>query len=281
MHHEATLYTFGLIGEDVAKSLSPKIHGIALEMAGIKGTYLTFSVARDEFKETVLRLKDSHVSGLNITIPFKEAIIELLDGLSPDARDIGAVNTVKIEEGMMTGHNTDATGFMKALADMGEDVRGKRALVLGSGGASRAVCYGLLRSGIGSLTIASRIAANAINLTRSPAFLAFSVPLRALPLVSDIIAEAAEDSDIIVNATPLGSERFVTASPLAANDVLHAGQCVMDLVYSPARTVLLAQAERAGARGQNGKRMLVHQALASLKIWLDVEVDPRCVFERL
>jgi shikimate dehydrogenase len=278
---EGTFYTFGLIGEDVAKSLSPRIHTLAMERAGVRGTYVAYSTERDEFKETLMRLRDSQISGLNITIPFKERVMDLLDELSPDARDIGAVNTVKIEGQTMTGYNTDAEGFLKALEDGKGEVRGKRALVLGSGGAARAVCHALLRRGAGALTIASRNAASAILIARSPAFLAFSIPVRVIPLVFGPVQEAAREADLIVNATPLGSVRFPKVSPLPGDNALHPGQFVMDLVYSPPRTMLLSQAERAGAHALNGMSMLVHQALASLEIWLGIDVDAKYVLERL
>jgi shikimate dehydrogenase len=278
---EGASYTFGLIGEDVAKSLSPRIHMLAMEQAGVRGTYLTYSTERDEFKETLMRLRDSQISGLNITIPFKEQVMDLLDELSPEARDIGAVNTVKVEGQTMTGYNTDAEGFLRALEDGKAEVRGKRALVLGSGGAARAVCHALLRKGAGALTLATRNAASALGIARSPAFLAFSIPIRAIPLAFGLVQEAAREADLIVNATPLGSVRFPSVSPLAGDNTLHPGQFVMDLVYSPPRTLFLSQAERAGARALNGTRMLVHQALASLKIWLGIDVDAEYVLERL
>jgi shikimate dehydrogenase len=278
---EDALLTFGLVGQDVANSLSPRIHALAMESAGVRGTYLAFPTRRDALRETVTKLKRSGASGFNVTIPFKQAIIELLDDLSPEARDIGAVNTVKIEGERMPGYNTDGEGFLQALADAGENAAGKKVLILGSGGAARAVCHALLRTGASALTIASRNAASAMGIARDRIFLSFAIPLRAAPLSGEHLDGLARDADIIVNATPLGSERYASVSPLGTGSPLRAGQFVMDLVYAPVHTTLLVQAEQAGARVMNGTRMLVHQALASLRIWLGVNVDAEYVFERL
>lgn len=269
------------MGKDVSRSLSPRIHSIALEKGNIDGVYRTFSVEESELPVFLTKMRGPTISGINVTIPYKEKIIAFLDGLSVESRNIEAVNTIKKDYGKLIGYNTDYLGFLRSLEDRGFDPSGKRVLVLGSGGAARAICYGLISSGISSLTVVSRNNRSASALTEAwvPGFP--PVERRALGLSCDPPGEEIEKADIIVNTTPLGSSMFPDSSPLPHNCPLHAGQVVVDIVYEPGSTPLLQYAEARGAATMNGVRMLVHQALESLRIWLNVDIDAEYVLNRL
>jgi len=274
-------HVFGLMGEDVSRSLSPRIHSIAMEKGNIDGVYRTFSVEESELPVFLTNMRGPTISGINVTIPYKEKIIAFLDGLSVESRNIEAVNTIKKDDGKLIGYNTDCQGFLRSLEDRGFDPSGKRVLVLGSGGAARAVCYGLITGGISSLTVASRNNRSASALAEAWVSGFPPVERRVMGLSGDLPGETTEKADIIVNTTPLGSGRFPDASPLPYDCPLHAGQVVVDIVYEPESTPLLRYAEARGAVTMNGVRMLVHQALESLRIWLAVDIDAEYVLNRL
>ncbi|MFQ6104917.1 MAG: shikimate dehydrogenase family protein [Candidatus Glassbacteria bacterium] len=272
---------FGLIGIDPSRSLSPRIHTIAMEKAGIRGIYRTLPVREEDLANIVADLRNACISGINVTIPYKEKIIEFLDSLSEEAKCIGAVNTVAREDERIVGYNTDCPGFLKSLDDAGIQVNERRALVLGSGGAARAVCYGLLTRGVGSLTVASRNLKRAESIVGSDLYRRAGVILKALTLSDRALAEEVTEAELIINTTPLGSGSLPGRSPLPDTCSPSAGQAVIDIVYEPPTTPLLELAALCGATTMNGLRMLVHQALESLRIWLDVKVDAEYIINRL
>jgi len=272
---------FGLIGEDTSKSLSPRIHNIAMKKADVRSTYLTFSASEGELESVVSNLRNSRIEGFNVTIPFKERIIKHLDVISFEAEQIGAVNTVNKEGNTLVGFNTDCPGFLRTLEDNNFEPAGRRALVLGSGGAARAVCFGLLGSTAASLVIASRNTDSAQAITDNINRRQNGICCKSISISDNSIIEEIEQADLIVNTTPLGSSRFTGSSPLPEGAPLHNGQVVFDIVYEPPVTPLLAQAARNGAGTVNGLGMLVHQALESLKIWIGVEVDAGYVLSKL
>lgn len=256
-----------------------------MERAGIEGIYRTFSMEESELSDFVDEMRSKRErqtpEGVNVTIPFKERIMSFLDGLSPEAREIGAVNTVGKEKGKLIGYYTDCRGFLRSLEDAGVDPSGKRALVIGSGGAARAVCYGFIGSPVSSLTIVSRNTRTGRELAESWIPGSPGVGRAFLELSDDLPGEEIEKADIIINTTPLGSGRFSDSSPLPGDSPLHAEQTVVDIVYETDSTPLLRQADSRGARTLNGLGMLVHQAIGSLEIWLDVEVDAAFVLNKL
>ncbi len=272
----------GLVGEDIEGSLSPRIHAIALERAGIEGRYGLFPVEGGGLVRIVERMRASRtLVGLNVTIPFKEAVMPLLDVLSPEAEAIGAVNTVTRVEAGLSGENTDHTGFMRALEDAGFDAGGKRALVLGAGGAARAVLFALGRAGAGAVTVCARDREKAGRLALHFSSLGFGTDF--LPEIIEGAPDVVEADrpNLVVNSTPLGSHRFPGMSPLPRRTSLHSGQLVVDIVYLPDSTPLLDEARERGARAMNGVSMLVHQALDSFAIWTGRRPAAGEVLERL
>jgi shikimate dehydrogenase len=252
-----------------------------MKKAGVRSTYLTFSASEGELESVVSKLRNSRIEGFNITIPFKERIIKHLDTISTEAEQIGAVNTVKKEGNTLVGFNTDCIGFVRTLEDNNFEPAGRRALILGSGGAARAVCFGLLSSTALSLVIASRNTDSAQAITDNINCRESGISCKAISISDSSIIDETEQADLIVNTTPVGSSRCIGSSPLPEGAPLHNGQVVFDIVYEPPVTPLLAQAALNGAGTVNGLGMLVHQALESLKIWTGVEVDAGYVLNRL
>jgi shikimate dehydrogenase len=244
----------------------------ALAEMGLDGVYLAFEV-RPEQLDTALRgLAALGAGGVNLTIPFKESVLPLLDRLSPEARQIGAVNTVRFENGRMEGYNTDAPGFLASLRDGGIEPAGKRCLILGAGGSARAVAVAL--SGAGArLMLANRTHERALELARilkeesGAGAHAVGGCVEVVPMAGTSLERAMAAADLLVNTTPVGMTPRTDAVPPVPLEALHPGLFVYDLIYNPAETRLLAAARQAGARGLNGVGMLAHQGALALEIW--------------
>jgi shikimate dehydrogenase len=245
----------GVIGDPVSHSLSPTLHNAAFEALGLDWVYVAFPVARGRGADAVAAASALGLAGLNVTMPHKEDVAAACDELSPDAAALRSVNTVVARpDGRAFGDSTDGPGFLDALADEAIDVSGKPVLVLGAGGAARAVILALGRAGA-----AVAVAARRPDAAESAAALA--------PGATAIALGAADSAafSVIVNATPLGMSG---GDPLPVDPgSLHAGQAVVDLVYHPADTPLLTAARAGGATAVNGLGMLLHQAARSFALW--------------
>ena len=259
----------GIIGYPIGHSISPVFQQAALDALGIPAGYLAYEVHPDSVARFVDSLRAESVHGINVTVPHKEAVMPHLDEIDEWASEAGAVNTIVNRGGRLAGYNTDGYGFLRALRESGGlDPAGKRALILGAGGSARGVTQALLRADVGSLAIANRTLARAeslADLSRSR-----GVAAEAIPLESDQLARAAESADVIVNCTSLGMTHGPdeSASPLRASQIPPT-TLVYDLVYNPALTPLLGEAEQAGASTLGGITMLVYQGAASFEIWLE------------
>lgn len=244
----------GLVGEKLSHSLSPQIHKEIMKQRGINGTYEILEYSKDTFAQDFTALKNSDFRGVNITIPYKESVIPFLDSISQQAKYIGAVNTVLFENGEAKGFNTDYDGFLSLLEHNGIAVKGKGAVILGSGGAAKAVVKGLLDLGIYDLTIVSRGKQNFHgNYTVSYEF----------------FKEAGVKSDLLINCTPVGMYPNVEASPIPKESI-NAG-VVIDMIYNPQKTLLLKYAEELGIKSINGSFMLKEQAVKAQDIWNSAE----------
>lgn len=246
----------GVLGWPLDHTLSPAIHNAAFRNLGMDWVYLAWPVPPEHLDQAVGGLRVLGAQGANVTMPHKEAVIEYLDELSGDARRVGAVNTIQRVGDDLVGHNTDVDGFRTFLSgDAGVDPSGKSVLVLGAGGAARAVVCALDDLGAGSITIAARTEERG----RTVAALASrTVAVRAW----EEAAALAGRSDVIVNATPIGMDG---KAPIDVG--WHDGQVVCDLVYSPPTTALMDAARSAGAEAWGGLGMLIHQAALSFRIW--------------
>lgn len=243
-----------VLGHPVAHSLSPAMHNAAFRALGMDHRYEALDVGPEALAAAVARLRAPDVLGANVTVPHKERIIALLDAVAEEAREIGAVNTIVRAEGHLTGHNTDRAGFAAALAERGVALEGKRALVLGAGGAARAAVPALRAAGA-AVHVANRTPGRAAALVAALGGEAAPWPA-ALP-------SALEGFDLLVNATSIGLRGD---DPLPGT-ALPASLVVFDLVPTARETILLARARAAGCVTVDGLLMLLHQAAASFRLW--------------
>jgi shikimate dehydrogenase len=261
----------GVIGSPIAHSLSPLLHNAAFAALGLGSTWrsLAFEVAPGQAAQALEAMRRAHISGLSVTMPHKTDVVALVDERTEVAQRLNAVNCIVSTEGVLLGANTDGEGFVASLArGAGFSPAGRRCLVVGAGGAARAVVLALADAG------ASRI--SVLNRTPERAATAAALAGRAGSVVSPgtrALAEAVGSADLVVNATPLGMAGAPPAGAagsdtwLVAPQLLHEGQVAADLVYAPRPTRWLVEAAAAGARGVDGLGMLVHQAAAQLVLW--------------
>ena len=268
----------GLIGWPVEHSLSPAMHNAAFAELDLNWCYVPLPVARGRLEEAVRGLVALGFAGANVTAPHKEAVMAHLDEVAPGARAIGAVNTIVVREGRTIGHNTDWRGFLAALREGGFSPEGKRAVVLGAGGAARAVVYALAHAG-SEVAILNRTPQRAEALVQALSFSFPSASLAAFPLTAKALREQVAEADLLVNATPLGMWPEVDRSPWPEGLAFPGHLAVFDLVYNPPQTRLLQQAAAAGARAIGGLGMLVHQGAAAFRLWTGLEPPVEAMYE--
>jgi shikimate dehydrogenase len=263
----------GLIGYPLSHSLSPKLHSAAFQGLKLDGEYCLYEVppeSADELAALAGRVRAGKLTGLNVTIPHKQAIIPLLDDLTVPARSIGAVNTIYCEDGCLIGHNTDAPGFLSDLRRwLPGEIDAKNALVLGAGGAARAVVYALLSDGWEvSLAVRRADLGQAAVLTES--FQRLEAPgsiKQTVLLEAESLETILGEIRLLVNTTPLGMFPEVEQTPWPEGLPFPDAELVYDVVYNPRQTRLLRQAAAAGLRTASGIGMLVEQAALSFEIW--------------
>lgn len=265
---------FGVLGFPLAQSLSPFLHSRALAAAGLDDTYTAWEIPPKNLAAFMRAFRETPFHGASVTIPHKEAVIPFVDEMTEEAGTIGAVNTLYWEHGKLFGHNTDMEGFVAPL-------RGgapfSRALVLGAGGAARAILAGLAALGIGEVFLAARDRARAERLAAEFAsrFGAITVKdweCRATPLA------ATQEPALVINATPLGMRgKAEGVSPLPEGAFAAARNparnLAYDIVYNPLETAFLAQARAAGWRTEDGLAMFAGQAAAQFRLWTGLAMD--------
>lgn len=261
----------GVIGYPLRHSVSPAFQQAALDYCGLDLRYEVWEVKRAA--EGISRLRQPNALGANVTVPHKEAVLPFLDSIDTEARHIGAVNTIVKENGKLKGYNTDAAGFLRALRERaGFEPAGKVAVVLGAGGAARAVAFAIVTAGVKSLTIFNRTPDRAERLAQE-----LGRPVVARPWKGDIDLSG---SDLVVNATSIGMEHggAEALSPLPAK-LIPPQALVFDLVYNPVETPLMKEAQKAGARTLGGLAMLVYQGALSFELWTGRQAPLDIMFE--
>lgn len=253
------LRMLGILGDPVGHSLSPFLHGEVIRRSKLPFLYAAFHVRADELPQAIAGARALGFRGLNVTVPHKQAVIPLLDWISDEAQTIGAVNTIVFAEGRSFGYNTDCDGFLAGLDEQGGDLQGKRVLILGAGGAARAVVRAAQKAGAAQIYIHNRTLARARELAD-----VFGVGV--LAELRDVPAH-----DVVINATTVGMHPRVQESPLPPA-LFRAGVFYADLVYSPLQTAFLRHARAAGAATADGLGMLIHQGLAAMKLWADCDL---------
>ena len=255
----------GIFGYPLAHSLSPAFQQAAFNHYGLDARYLAWETPPDALAAEVAKLRGGDFIGANVTIPHKQAVMALLDEVDPLAEAIGAVNTIAKRGGRLVGYNTDAHGFMRALKeDAAFEPSGRRALLLGAGGAARAAAFALFHEGIASLVIANRTLERADALA---AALSADI-VSAISADDAALNDAALNADLIVNSTSVGMRHGGAEgqTPLAGGLIPH-DAVALDMVYNPQHTPLLAAARSAGARAVGGMPMLIYQGAAAFEMW--------------
>lgn len=265
-----------LIGDPVDHSRSPLIHNAMIQQTGVHYTYEVRRVAVRELSDFVAEAKAGGCAGFNVTMPHKEAILPLLDEVSPAAAACGAVNTVCIRDGRAVGYNTDGRGFVDSLAARGIDPEGKTILLLGTGGAGEAICDALVRADAKKIFVTNR------NVYRAQA-LAARYPDKTQFIYFGIfpVRRAMAESDLFINATPLGMAGMKEFSDLGFLRDAPAGVTVYDLVYEPRKTQLLLEAEKHGLSTISGIDLLIYQAVRAFRMFTGAEVDVPALLEAL
>lgn len=255
-----------VIGHPIGHTLSPVLHRAAFRALGIDASYTAYDVAFERLPEVVRAMRTLEFRGFNVTIPHKTAVIDLLDECTPTALRMGAVNTVYVSDGKWIGDNTDGAGYLLSLGrEHGFAVQGKRAVLLGAGGAAMGVADALLGAGLDALWILNRHRAKAEALARRLA------QHYQTNIVTGTIAEwPRERVDLLINATPVGMVGFLEGELPVPPDVFHERMLVSDLVYRPLVTPLLAAADKAGAKTSGGLGMLVGQGALAFERWFGV-----------
>jgi shikimate dehydrogenase len=255
MRLDAHTVLYAVLGSPVRHSLSPAIHNAAFEATGLNGVYVAFETT--DLPGSLAGARALSFGGLSITLPFKSAVIPLLDQLDPLAERIGAVNTIRNERGKLIGYNTDGSGALKALETV-TDLVGKKCLVVGAGGAARAIGYALSQRGV-EIVIANRSPEKGKSL-------ADFLKGRFIPL-----AEADRiETDLLVQTTSVGMFPSTNQVPVSS-EALREGMVVMDVVYNPLKTKLLRLAEERGCITVNGLEMFIYQGAEQFRLWTGLE----------
>lgn len=258
----------GLLGTPVAASLSPRLHNRAFQACGVNALYLAFNIKPGQLAAAIAGIRSLPFLGANITIPYKEEVINYLDALADEAKLIGAVNTLAVKQGRLVGHNTDGQGFLQSLKLEADFlVQGKKSLLIGAGGAARSLVASLMSERAGEVWVLNRTE------TRAQRLVGELKERFAFPnIFSGSLARLKDSSflaefDLVVNCTPPWRDKpffFLTFSALPARVLIY------DLAYGKEDTPFLNQASKGGLRTLGGLGMLVHQAALSFQIWTDI-----------
>lgn len=261
----------GLLGNPVTHSLSPQIHNHAFKALGLPFVYIPLAVSEEDLRQVINALGAVHALGANVTLPHKRQAALLCDALSPLSRKIGTVNTLSFRDGRIFGTTTDPEGFLRALARMGHDAHGGNIVLIGNGGIARTLASALALARIPrAMTIVGRnrerVAALGGELSAAMDF-----PIHALSLDDTALYETMAQCTLLVNCTSAGLKPNESETPVDKK-YFHRGLVVFDTIYNPLKTRFLAEAEAAGCKVENGLRMLLYQALASITLWTGIDV---------
>ncbi|MBC1803751.1 shikimate dehydrogenase [Listeria booriae] len=252
-----------VIGNPIAHSLSPAMHTALLEKNQLDASYVPFLLEEEKFADAMLGLKTLGISGFNITSPFKEKIFPFLDAIDVEAKACGAVNTVVVRDGKWTGYNTDGAGYLEGLQTIKPITHTDQILILGAGGASKAIFHALANRTDANITIANRTVEKAKNMVAGTRHVAISLQEAETNLA---------DYTIIIQTTSAGLTKENPELPISLQN-LAPGTIASDIIYNPAKTAFLEEAETRGAIIQNGLPMFVNQAAIAFQLWTGLDAD--------
>lgn len=264
---KATTDIYGIFGHPVKHSLSPDMHNSAFNTLGLNSVYVAFDIDPESIEEAARAIRVMGIRGINITIPHKQTIIPYLDEVSPDAKLTGAVNTVKNENGRLSGYNTDVGGFLRAIReDLDFSPEGNTLFLIGAGGAARAVLSAFCMNGGAVVYITDIIKDKALELANQFKANFQNITIETVELDNqNLIEQKFNEADILVNASPAGMDGVGSLDiPLTS---LNKNAVVYDLVYKPPDTSLLKEAKQLGHKASGGLSMLLYQGAESFEIW--------------
>lgn len=257
---------FGIIGNPISHSMSPEMQNDAFIEQHIEAQYIPFAVKEEDLEAAVKGMKAIGIKGFNVTVPHKTAIMPYLEHIDPLALAIGAVNTVKYENGEYVGYNTDGLGYVKGLTEQLQvPLSSQNVLIIGAGGAARAIYYSLIQEGVTKADIANRTLSRSEEIIRQ---CPFSVESKAISLRE--AEENLHQYDLIINTTSIGLTPNVEDMPLSL-EYLRKDAFVSDIIYNPLETKFLKEAKRKGASIQNGVPMFIHQGALAFQIWTGIK----------
>lgn len=270
MSYSGKTKNLGIFGYPVGHSFSPPMQNAALQAAGLDYAYIAMPVAPENLKDAVAGLRAMNFRGVNVTIPHKQAVMEYLDEIHEDAKIIGAVNTIVNDAGHLTGYNTDVIGFIDALKNKGFEPAGKNAVMVGAGGAARAIIWGLLKEDVRSIAIGVR---NMPKVQPLADYFQEYIDIKLYDWNDDTFKDVLRAADLLINATPLGMTPKTDEMPPVDWDCISPSAFVYDIIYTPAETLFLRTARQKGCQTLNGEGMLVGQGAESFRLWTGVKPD--------
>jgi len=270
----------GIIGDPLEHTMSPVMHNAAFREMGVDYLYVPFTVKKEKLGKAIEGMRALNIRGLNVTIPHKVAVIQFLDELDDLADKIGAVNTIVNDDGVLRGYNTDATGFLQALLERGIEPRGKNVVVLGAGGASRAISFSLADRGAHLVILNRLLELDWAKELASRISQTFTKEVKALKLDRENLAGALSKADILVNATSVGMSPNIDETPVTSS-LLKPDTIVFDTVYNPIKTRLQREAEEAGATTISGLDMLIWQGALAFELWTGLKAPVELMREEV
>lgn len=276
-----------LFATPIGHSLSPTMHNLAFKKLGLNYAYMAFEVGNDQLEEVVKGMRALNIRGYNISMPNKTKILPYLDELADSAKFTGSVNTVVNENGKLTGHSTDGLGYVRNLKEHGISLKGKKMTLVGSGGAATSIAIEAAQAGLDELTIFARhdnFFANAEEIVRiiNEDMKQANVKARIYPLENtEQLRAEMKSSDIFANGTGVGMKPMEGLSVIEDTSMLRSDLIVTDVIYSPAKSRLMEQAESVGATAINGLGMVLWQGALSFEMWTGQEMPVEYIKKKL
>ena len=274
----------GFFAKPASHSLSPLMHNLAFSHWGIDAVYLAFEVDQTNLRQAVESIRTLDMLGVNVSMPNKTAVLAYLDQLSPEAELIGAVNTIVHQEQRLIGYNTDGMGFVRSVNETGHPIKNQKIVVLGAGGAAKAIVVQMALEGAQEITIYKRL--NATFLPLKEYFVKVSektgCPIRLHDYADESqLALDLSQANLLINATDIGMGSKKDQLPIADVKLLHSQLAVFDLIYSPSETRLIQEAKKMGIKAYNGLGMSIHQGAIAFELWTHQEMPVQNIREQL
>lgn len=274
----------GFFAKPASHSLSPLMHNLAFSHWGIDAVYLAFEVDQTNLGQAVESIRTLDMLGVNVSMPNKTAVLAYLDQLSPEAELIGAVNTIVHQEQCLIGYNTDGMGFVRSVNETGHPIKNQKIVVLGAGGAAKAIVVQMALEGAQEITIYKRLNATFLPLKEYFAKVSEKTgcPIRLHDYADESqLALDLSQANLLINATDIGMGSKKDQLPIADVKLLHSQLAVFDLIYSPNETRLIQEAKKMGIKAYNGLGMLIHQGAIAFELWTHREMPVQNIRERL